>query len=501
MIKTIQVAARDRARLAEITRIASRFGLDLLLARIGLTPAPVGDPGGSDLPVRTRRALEALGPVWVKLGQILATRADLLPPEWIAAFEQLHSQAPRLPFDALRAQVEAALGEPPEVAFARFDAEPLAAASMAQVHRAALHDGREVVVKIRRPGIRPQMESDLRLLTELARIAEASSAEARRFGPVQMARQLGAAILDELDFTNEARNADRLREDFAKDARVVVPVMHWEWTGETLLVMDYVDGIAPRSADALRAAGIDPDVIAATGADIVLDMVLINGRFHGDPHPGNLLCMRGDRIALIDLGLVGTVSPRRREEFIAFVQALATGDAGLLADTLAVWSQDADVPRARIAAIAERLVARHGGDRLILAAIVADLFPMLREDGLALPPDLLLIFKALLTVDGVLQAIRPGFDLAAAVRRAGARVIAARLSPDRLGRRAAALAAELDRLGDDLPGLVRAATRKLEATQTDRTGEIVGAIARAARTVTLALIAAALIVALAIWLR
>ncbi len=464
MLGAIRVAARDRARLAEVIATTSRFGLDVLSARLGLDPARRNpDALPFDLPARTRQAMEALGPVWVKLGQILATRADLLPPEWIAEFERLHSAAPRLPFADLREQVEAALGEPPESAFARFDPEPLAAASMAQVHRAALADGTKVVLKIRRPGIRPVMEADLRLLTQLAVLVEAANAEARRYGAVRMVCELGRDILEELDFTNEGRNADRLREDFAGDARVIVPAIHWAQTSETLLVMDFIDGVPPRNAEILRQAGIDPSAIASTGADIVLDMTLINGRFHGDPHPGNLLCLPGNRIAMLDLGLIGHVSPRRREEVIAFTQSIASSDPALLAETLKNWSQTDDIAPERFQAVADRLVARHGGGVLRLAAILGDIFPVLREERIVLQPDMLLLFKALITIDGVLSGIEPDFDLSAALRRASARIVEARLAPERWTRRAASLALELDRLGDDLPRLIRATTRKMES--------------------------------------
>ncbi|WP_395332917.1 AarF/UbiB family protein [Novosphingobium sp. BL-8H] len=293
MFKSIAVAARDRGRMTEVSAVIARFGLESLAVRLGIGE---GDDGAGsearDLPSRTRRGLEALGPTYVKLGQILATRRDLLPDPWITAFEQLQSDAPRVPFEELRSEVEAALGEPPESAFAHFDTEPLAAASIAQVHRARLHDGREVVVKIRRPGIRARMEADLRLMRHLAALAEARSAVVRRMKPAAMIEQLGREILDELDFTNEGRNAELLRADLASLDRVTVPRIHWEWTGEQVLVMDYIDGVPPRDPEALKAAGIDPSRIASLGAELVLEMVLVNGRFHADPHPGNLLCLR-----------------------------------------------------------------------------------------------------------------------------------------------------------------------------------------------------------------
>ncbi len=466
MIQTLLVAARDHNRLREILQIASRFGLGVLLARLGIERGEVGEHaagGPQDLPRRTRLALEALGPTFVKLGQILATRGDLLPPEWIAELEQLHSRAPTLPFGELRPAVEEALGQPPEVAFISFDPEPLAAASMAQVHRATLPDGRAVVLKIRRPGIRPRVEADLRLIARLASVVETASPQARAFAPAAMVRQLAAAMLEELDFTTEGRNADRLRADFANEPRVVVPEIHWAWTSETLLVVDYVDGVPPRDGDTLRAAGIDPAAIAALGADVVLDMVLVNGRFHADPHPGNLLCLPGNRIALLDLGMIGHVSPRRREEFIGFVQSLNVGDPAQLADVLAIWSAEGGVPRERIRTAAERLIARHGGGHLVLSAMVADFLPLMRDEGLAMPPDLLLIFKALVTVDGVLSGIQPGFDLSEAMRRSSLRIARARLSPDHWAPTLQALAWELGKIGDDAPRLLRAAVRRLEA--------------------------------------
>lgn len=500
MIKTLLVAGRDRKRLGEIFGVTSRYGLGILLARLGLErAAAAGDDGEQQqsLPQRTRLALEELGPTFVKLGQILATRGDLLPPEWIAELEQLHSCAPTLPFEELRAAVEEALGEPPEAAFASFDPQPLAAASMAQVHRATLRDGQPVVLKIRRPGIRPRMEADLRLIAHFAAVAEQASAEARRFAPAAMMRQLADAVLEELDFTTEGRNADRLRADFAREPRVVVPAIHWEWTSETLLVMDYVDGVPPRDGAALRAAGIDPAAIAGLGASIMLDMVLVNGRFHGDPHPGNLLCLPGNRIALLDLGMIGHVSPRRREEFIGFVQALSNADPAQLADVLAIWSGDSGVARANIQTAAERLVARHGGGRLVLSAMVADFLALMRDEGMTMPPDLLLIFKALVTIDGVLSNIEPDFDLSAAMRHSSLRIAMARLSPDHWAPILQALAWEGARIGDDAPRLLRAAIRRLEAepTAVAASPEQLAATMSAARWIAGAILVGALLIA------
>jgi len=307
-----------------------------------------------------------------------------------------------------------------------------------------------------------RVEADIRLLAHIAALAERGSAEARRFGPSRMMRQLADAMIEELDFTNEARNADRLRTDFADQPSVVVPEIHWEWTSETLLVMEYIDGVPPSNAQALVSAGLDPARIAALGADMVLDMVLVNGRFHGDPHPGNLLCLPGNHIALLDLGMVGYVSPRRREEFVSFVQALSTGSPTQLADVLTRWSIGDDVPADRVLSASERLIARHGSGRLVLGAMVTDFLGLMRDERMTLPPDLLLIFKALITMDGVLAKIEPDFDLTQAMRRSSFRIAQARLSPEHWSPILQGVAWELFKIGDDAPRLIRAAIRRLE---------------------------------------
>lgn len=455
MFENVLVAARDRKRLGEIAAIISRFGLESLAARLGLAAR-----GGSQAPTpaRAREALESLGPTFIKLGQILATRADLLPPDWIAELEKLHSSAPVLPFESLRSAVEATLGEPPEAVFAAFDHEPLAAASIAQVHRATLHDGTPVVLKVRRPGIAPQMEADLRLMAAIADTAAAHPAVAR-YRPREIIAQLGEAMLAELDFAEEGRNAESFARNFRNEQRLIIPRIHWAWSGQDLLVQDFVEGTPPTDAARLRSADIDPRAIAATGADIVLKMVLVDGFFHGDPHPGNMLTQSGGRIALLDFGMVGRVSPRRREELLGFVQSITGRDPARLADLLAAWTEGAD--RGRLEAAAARLVARHGEGRLVLAAVVEDLMQLLREEALVLPPDLILIFKALVTLDGVLGRIDPEFDLSQAARNAWLSAMQARYEPEAVRTRLSSLLLELAQVEDNLPRLIRSAAARL----------------------------------------
>lgn len=476
MFGTLIVAARDRRRLTEIGTVAAKFGLGALTARFGWGASAQGEDAET-LARRTRLALEALGPTFVKLGQILSTRSDLLAPEWIEEFEQLQSGAPTIDFESLRPEVEAALGGRPEDLFARFDTRPLAAASIAQVHRATLTTGEEVVVKIRRPGIRPQMEADLRLIAELARAAERSSGEIRRYRPQELVRQLTEAVLGELDFTAEGRNAERFAANFARRPEVVIPAIHWDYASETVLVQDYLDGVAPTEAGRLEAAGLSPRRLAEIGSQAVLDMVLVHGLFHADPHPGNLRALPGDRLGLLDFGMVGHVSPRRRAELVSFVQSLVSGDGQRMGEVLTAWTEGAEVSQQRITQGAERLIARHGQGQIDLPVIVADMMGLMRQERVAAPPDLVLILKALVTIEGVLSRVDPEFDLVEAMSGAWKSALFAGHSPDALRDRLIGLLLDLSAVSDDLPRLVRAASQKLLAPPAEPPGDAATAAA------------------------
>lgn len=307
-------AVRDLGRLHDIAAILVRYGFGDMVRRMGL--ANVLERAGRMLhwnnaeefahmppPERVRRALEEMGPTFVKLGQVLATRIDLFEPEWIAEFGKLQDSAPAAPWADIRQQLTEDLGAPPETIFAAFEPEPLAAASIAQVHRARLEDGSSVVVKVRRPGIRPIIEADLRWLMRLAELAETESAELRAFHPQEVARHFGQSLRRELDFAGECRNAERIAGNFAgyidadspetgqngeAPAIIVIPRVHWQWTGERVCVQEFIDGISGRNLPAVERAGLDRKILARRGAHAVLKMILEDGFFHADPHPGNV---------------------------------------------------------------------------------------------------------------------------------------------------------------------------------------------------------------------
>jgi len=438
-------SVRDLGRLHDIASVLIRYGFGDLVQRFGLANA-LEDAGRAlhwrdshelihlTPPQRLRRVLEELGPTFIKLGQVLATRVDLFESEWIAEFSQLQDSAPPVPYELLLPQLVEDLGGPPEQVFAAFDPVPLAAASVAQVHRARLHDGTEVVVKVRRPGIRPVIEADLRWLLRLAQLAESESPELRTFSPQQVVQQFGKSLRNELDFAVECRNATRIAGQFEGYADtdavqprpgggellqaaplIVVPRVHWQWSGERVCVQDYIVGIPGRKLAEVDAAGLDRKVLARRGAHAVLKMIVQDGFFHADPHPGNVFYLPGNRIAFIDFGMVGRLSEQRREQLMDLLLGLVQQEPARVADVLTDWSGDGAVDHEALVAEIEAFVEQYRGlplRQLKLAALLSDVVAILRHHRVALPADLSLLVKAFVTLEGMGRELDPDFDMA-----------------------------------------------------------------------------------------
>lgn len=506
-------AARDLGRVQQIAAVLVRYGFGGLVRRVGMAGAleragkalhwrEPEDLARLEPAARVRRALEELGPTFVKLGQILATRGDLFPPEWIVEFGKLQDAAPALPFEDLRGQLIEDLGEAPEAVFAELDPVPLAAASLAQVHRARLADGTAVVLKVRRPGIRPVIEADLRLLDRLAEIIEKEAPELVRYRPREVIRQFAHSLRRELDFSAEGRHAERIAALFVGSPEIVVPRIHWQWTGERLNVQDFIEGIPGRQAAALPE-GFDRRLLARRGADAVLRMMLEAGFFHADPHQGNVFYLPGNRIAFIDFGMVGRLSEARRFEVATLMHGLVGRDAGKVADVLLDWSADsngdADALRSEIEAFVDDY---HGVPlkKLDLGALLADVVAILREHGLALPPDLALMVKAFITLEGMGRQLDPDFDIAGEAAPFLREVLLAHLAPRAIARRGwEALLGGVQMLAglpQDLGRLLRAARRGKLQLEVDVPAlkSFGDQLDRAASRLTMAIVTAALIV-------
>lgn len=511
-------AARDIGRLHEIATVLIRWGFGDVVRRIGLSS--VLKKAGKVLhvedvqslaelgpPERVCRALEDLGPTFVKLGQMLATRIDLLGPEWIAAFEKLQDQVPALAYEKIEAQLTEDLGQSPDQIFPYLDKKAFAAASIAQVHRAQLVDGSEVILKIRRPNIVKRIEADLRLLARLGDVAEKNIPELARFKPIEIVRQFSQSLHRELDLAGECRYAERIAANLTSETYCVVPKVYWEWTSERLNVQEFIDGIAGRELQTLDDHGYDRALLAKRGAFLVLKMILEDGFFHADPHLGNLLALPGNRIAFIDFGMVGRLSTVRREQITDLLFAVVNKDTSGVISVLDEWMYDKVLNEEALAVEVDTFLDHYHGlalKQLNLSAVLIDLATLLREHSLSLPPDLALLFKTFITLDGVGRRLDPEFNIVNEAAPYLSRIVSARYSPQAILKRSFGNMRDTVNLVSGLPrdihGLIKSVRRggipvHVDVTRLDHFGHQMD---KAASRLTIGIVVAALIVGTAI---
>ena len=425
MLRETLSAMRDLPRLHQISSVLIRHGLGGFVQRMGI--AGMLERAGEILrwgeavesvrlepAQRVRIALEELGPTFVKLGQVMATRVDLFPPSWIAEFEKLHAEVPAVPFEELLPDLERSLGCSPFEVFRDLEAHASGSASIAQVHRAKLSDGTPVVLKIRRPGVRATVEADLRILRQLAELIESEIPEARRYQPVEIAKQFAHALEREADFATETRNIERFAKNFEGDPHIVIPKVYPQWTSETLLVQQHVEGIPATDPAAVAAAGLDRQVLGARAAEAFLKMILVDGFFHADPHPGNVFYLSGNRIVVIDFGMVGRLSLQRRKQVVDLLTGVARMDEEPMLEVLLDWAGDAYVDEAKLAADVNQLVFDYEGAMLKdirMGTVIRQFSAIMREHSIVLPADLSLMFKTLITLEGLGRQYDPEFHI------------------------------------------------------------------------------------------
>ena len=456
---------RTLMRVRDIARILALNGLDFLLAQLGIlrfVPRRLilrrwrTRPGVEKLtlPERVRKTIEELGPTFIKIGQMLAGRADVLPAAYLTELGKLLNQAPPEPTDAIVAIVESELGGAVETLFAEFDREPDAAASLAQVHRARLHSGEVVAVKVQRPGIRATVRSDLDILRQQAKFLERRSAFARQRRLVSVIDELTYALSNELDFALEARNAEQLRRNLHHLPFVLVPEVHLELTTSRVLVSGYIQGIQLTDTERLRAEGYDLRAIARQVLEMYVQMIFRDGFFHADPHAGNIWVV-GEEIALLDFGMVGYLTAELRENLSDLVAAFLQRNSRRLTDVLVRMGSVSERRSAEgLEAALRRLIVRYYGMQLgdiSVGDILVEVFSTAQQFEVEIPADLALMARTLIILNSAGLQLDPGFVMVEALRPHVRQLLLERYAPERLATEALDLADQSRRLLLTLP--------------------------------------------------
>jgi len=361
-----------------------------------------------------RQALEELGPTFVKLGQILSTRPDLIPPNFITELAKLRDTVPPAPWEDVQALIAEEWGQEHDHAFANMDPQPIGAASLAQVHAATLENGDQVVVKIQRPNILSIIETDLEILSDLAALVQRTSL-GRVYNFVGIADDFAFTLHNELDYRREGRNADRFRENFTKESYLYLPKVYWEFSTRRVLVLERISGIQIGNLEALDAAGYDRHKIALNSARIIIKEVLEDGFFHADPHPGNFLILPGEVIGAMDFGMVGYLSEQDRLNLIRLYLAVLPLDADNIVEQLIrMGAAPYELDRAGLAREISRLLIKYQGlplQDIHADELVKEIMPIAFRYHLSLPPDFWLLLKTLTMMEGVGLELDPDFDI------------------------------------------------------------------------------------------
>ena len=473
---SLLTAVRDLERLRQIAGVLVRHGFGELVqragwgAQLGVGGEPA-DEGAISLGQRVRLVLTELGPSFIKLGQIVSTRPDLIPAEVIDELQKLQDDVPPVPFDQVKPVLERELGASLDEIYEMLDERPLASASIGQVHRALLRipdaPSVDVVVKLQRPNIRDVIERDLDLLHWMARAIERSIPESRVYAPTKVVAEFDRAITAELDFTLEADNADKFTRNFLdfESGIVAFPHVYRQASSRRVLTLEFLAG---RKVLAAVDEGADGEKIAKHAVAIMIKQVFEDGFFHADPHPGNIIIQGTDEhpvIAMIDLGLVGRLTPQLRDKTVDLMVAAASEDYRALADALfAIGTPTKKIDRrefeAEVALLADKYLGKKLKD-IELSGLIRDLINGAQKYGIEPPSDFVLVGKALMTVEGIGKQIFPELDVFEEVKPYFLKLVWMRYSPEklsqelvrgmsRLGGAAADMPLQLGEIFDDL---------------------------------------------------
>ncbi len=432
---SVSLRPQHAGRYKDIARLLVKYGRSDLVKEAGLDDlADFGEDG--DVPPKAEELtddLERMGPTYIKLAQLMSTRADLIPPPYAKALSRLQDSVEPFSFEEVERIVTEQLGVRLSRAFASFEATPLASASLGQVHRAVLRDGRPVVVKVQRPGIKERIAEDMEALAELAEFADKHSESGRKYGFGELLEQFRRSLNGELDYRREAANLSELARIVSKYDGLVIPEPIEDYTTSVVLTMDYIPGRKITDLGPLAKMEFDGCRLAEQLFEAYLDQILVEGFFHADPHPGNVLLTEDNRVALIDLGMVARVPGNMRKLLIKLLLALSDGDGKATADAaVALGRPLEDFDEASFVIRASDMVERSQGATVAeidAGSMVMELMRISGDYGLRLPAELSMLGKALLNLDQVARQLDPDFDPSAAIRRHTDNILETQMRP------------------------------------------------------------------------
>ena len=465
------IKLRHTKRYREIIAALVRHGFGYLVEEMGLFQLlslprrwwKGPDAQTKTLGERVRLVLEELGPAFVKLGQLSSTRQDLFPPEVIRELEKLQDEVPPFPMEEVRAILERELGRPLADSYREFREEPLAAASIGQVHEARLFTGERVAVKVQRPAVGDIVRLDLEILAELVEIAERRIAWAARYRVGELLEELTRSMLEELDYSHEGRNTDTIARQFASSREVVVPKIYWSLTTARVLTMEYIDGLKLNHANERDKERFRDERIGERFVNAMLKQIFTDGFFHADPHPGNLMLLPGGRLVFLDFGMVGRLNEEMRYHLISFLIAMMKGDSeGLVRAVLALGMVGEDADMALLQREMDRLREKYYEipfAEVSLGEALGDLFQVANRHGIRIPSDLTLLGKTLLTMEGVAASIDPSLSIIGLAEPFGRKLLKERFHPSAVSKRAWKAAADAGRYALQLPGELKQISR------------------------------------------
>ncbi len=453
-------------RLRQILQVLAKYGFGYIVDRLKIDQSiipnnlfrfgPMNRLKVFDLPipVRARKVLEELGPAFIKLGQILSTRPDIIPIEFCKEFEKLQDKVPPFELNRVEEVIQSELKKPIDEIFNNFSSTPVAAASLSQVHYAELKSGEKVVVKIQRPNIKKVVTTDLKILDGLARLLEKHMEESRVYNPVGIVNEFQESILKEMDFNAEATHVVRFQLNFKNNATVYVPKIFRHVSTGKVLTLERIEGTKITDKERIERLGLDRKQIAVNGADAILKQVFIDGFFHADPHPGNIFVTEGNKIVFVDYGMVGRIDEETKDQLANILTSIIERDVPEISETFLAMGMIEDVDVRKLNLGLTVIMDSYYGlplKELRVGPLLVDIVKLVTQHKVKIPPDLFLLAKTVLTIESVGKSLYPEFNMTTQAKPFVATLLKSRYSPKKIARDIRKFAKDLNRFKNTLP--------------------------------------------------